>query len=373
MLTIIRHLARSVAVYSAAGPIAAALLLSLSATGCSDSAADSSGAQTAASGTAATGAPASSAGAASGMDPAMMGTMPEVDPDSGSAPDSSSSATTDPAAMAAAYGAGTGNSGSDSSADATTSGSDPTMAANYGQAPGSDPGSSVATGTSSDPTLAANYGQGPGSYPGTSATPGTSSDPTLAANYGQAPGSYPGTSAAPGTSSDPTLAANYGQAPGAPGVPGGSSDPAAAANPASFGQPGVTPAGEPGTGAELAGSGGGPGGGGAAAPPADAPEFPAYHLVMGLMRGKYEDMASYVSSRARGELQKIAAGKLTDEEKAELKQSFAQPQLAGQPRNARGGRQIVLKSGETMITILVKKEGKDWKVAELTIRDAKKR
>ena len=94
---------------------------------------------------------------------------------------------------------------------------------------------------------------------------------------------------------------------------------------------------------------------------------------MGLMKGEFKDMEKYVSKRARGDLQKIGAGKLTDGETAEYKETFAQPQLAGQPRNTRGGRQIVLKSGEKTITILVKKEGTEWRVAELSIRSAAKR
>lgn len=91
------------------------------------------------------------------------------------------------------------------------------------------------------------------------------------------------------------------------------------------------------------------------------------------MQGKYENMKDFVSRRARGDLQKIGAGRLTEAEKAEFKEVFAQPQLAGQPRNTRGGRQIVLRSGEKMITILVKKEGEKWRVAELSIREARRR
>jgi hypothetical protein len=91
------------------------------------------------------------------------------------------------------------------------------------------------------------------------------------------------------------------------------------------------------------------------------------------MQGKYDDMSKYVSTRARGQLQKIGAGKLSEGEKTDLKKTFAQPQLAGQPRNARGGHQIVLKSEGKTITILTKKEGTDWKVAELSIREASRR
>ena len=91
------------------------------------------------------------------------------------------------------------------------------------------------------------------------------------------------------------------------------------------------------------------------------------------MQGKYGDMNKYVSARARGQLQKIGAGKLTDAEKAELKKTFAQPQMIGKPRNTRGGRQLVLKSAGKTITILVKKEASKWRVAELSIRAASRR
>jgi len=124
-----------------------------------------------------------------------------------------------------------------------------------------------------------------------------------------------------------------------------------------------------GTGGELDSEGGGQ----PRAPEEGSPEFPAFQLVVGLRSGNLKDIGKYISSRARGDLVKIRAGKLSDEEKASFKKTFERPELTTKPRSKNGGRQISLKSGEKFISILVKKEGSAWKVSELTIRTSTKR
>lgn len=298
-----------------------------------------------------------------------------------------------------------GNASGAEGYDETSESMDPAMMQDeYGAGdPGSDPGAAE-----SDPALAGAYppGTAPGGegYPGAGGpgAPGYAGDPRMAESGETDPALMDPTAAyasgAPGGPGDPTAGnpdPTASISPGGPGYagdprsqPGAAGDPAGAGIPAEYAQRSGAPPGEPGSGDPTLegatmegypGAEGGPGGpgegggGAAAAPPADAPEFPAYHLVMGLMQGKYENMKDFVSRRARGDLQKIGAGRLTEAEKAEFKEVFAQPQLAGQPRNTRGGRQIVLRSGEKMITILVKKEGEKWRVAELSIREARRR
>jgi hypothetical protein len=292
--------------------------------------------------------------------------------------------------MSADYGSG-GYPGADGGGypggEPGSDGTDPAMTEGYGQGgsypgaggsyPGADgssyPGGETDSATADAAQMREEYGQPGAGYPG-SGLPGESGvpgDPTtaqLAEGYGRGgPGGqgYPGGEPSAGT--DPTqMQQEYGRGgypgggpPGSEGIPGGEGIP---------GEQGGYPGGEGYGGPEGAG-----GGGASQAPPADSPVFPAYQLVMGLMQGKYEDMNKYVSARAKGQLQKIGAGKLSEGEKAELKKTFAQPQLAGKPRNTRVGHQIVLKSDGKTITILAKKEGKDWKVAEMSIREASRR
>ena len=124
---------------------------------------------------------------------------------------------------------------------------------------------------------------------------------------------------------------------------------------------------------EGGGTGGERNGQQGAAPAADPPEFPAYQLVMGLRSGEYKDLAKYVSSRGRGDLLKIRGGKLSDADKERFKKLFENPQLAAPPRNKSGGRQIALRAGEEVVTLLVKKEGDAYKVAEMSIRKSSTR
>jgi hypothetical protein len=354
MLNFIRHLARQTSTAASASLAAITLTCCLSATGCGDSAPPQAVAQNDA--------------PASATDSTSMGMSSPMESPAGGSTEAS---------MSMPGGPGLGHGADDTgSADdpATMTGTETAlMEAEYASAStdvGTDP-SSPGHGAESDPTLLGSAIPGggvPGAEsafdPATAYTTGTPGGPELG-SASPAAGSPTPSGALPGPAGSP----GYGSAMQTPPVSTG--DPAAVG----------APSGEPETGLSSpetyaggeGGIGGQGGGGGGQAPPADSPEFPAFQLVMGLMQGKYEELNKYVSGRARGELQKIGAGKLTDGEKAELKQTFAQPQLAGQPRNARGGRQIVLKSGENTITILVKKEGTDWKVSELSIRSSARR
>lgn len=87
---------------------------------------------------------------------------------------------------------------------------------------------------------------------------------------------------------------------------------------------------------------------------------------MGLMNGKPADIGKFVGKRATGTLATIRTGKLSAKQAAELKATFAQPQLIGQKRVS-GGTQINLRSGSQIINITVKKEGDAFKVTDMKI------
>ncbi|NQV26862.1 MAG: hypothetical protein HQ518_21130 [Rhodopirellula sp.] len=152
---------------------------------------------------------------------------------------------------------------------------------------------------------------------------------------------------------------------------------AGATTPASSAEPGTDPA-RAGFAAGASEStpgnlGEGGGAGQAQEPPADSPDYPAFKLVMGLMQGKYDGLDEFVSTKSRGLTEKIRSGSLTTTEKDDLKKTFAQPQLVGQPRTINGSRTVTLNSGDQVITLVSKKQGSDWKVSSITIRAAKKR
>lgn len=141
-------------------------------------------------------------------------------------------------------------------------------------------------------------------------------------------------------------------------------DTAAGTEPSSFGAEGQ------GTDPSLNGSGGAAQ---AQEPPADSPDYPAFKVVMGLMQGKHDGLKEFVSTTGRGLIEKIRSGSLTTTEKDELKKTFAQPQLVGQPRTIRGSRTVNLNSGGQLISIVSKKQGSNWKVSSITIREPKRR
>lgn len=164
------------------------------------------------------------------------------------------------------------------------------------------------------------------------------------------------------TSTDPAIATSNPNE--AAMLAAGTVDPAAATDPSSFGTEGE------GTAPSANGNGGA---GQAQEPPADSPDYAAFKVVMGLMQGKHDGLKEYVSTTGRGLIEKIRTGSLTTAEKDDLKKTFAQPQLVGQPRTIRGSRTVNLNSGGQLISVVSKKQGSDWKVSSITIRAAKRR
>jgi hypothetical protein len=94
---------------------------------------------------------------------------------------------------------------------------------------------------------------------------------------------------------------------------------------------------------------------------------------MGLMKGEHDGLKEFVATRGRGLIEKIRSGSLTTAEKADLKTTFAQPQLVGKPRTIRGSRTVTLNSAGQVISLVSKKQGSAWKVSSISIRPAKKR
>lgn len=89
------------------------------------------------------------------------------------------------------------------------------------------------------------------------------------------------------------------------------------------------------------------------------------------MKGETAELGQYVSKSARGALDRIRTGKLVDGEADRFKKTFTNPRMLSE-RAARGGRQLNLQSETDNISLLVKKEGDAWKVAEMTITPKKK-
>jgi hypothetical protein len=90
------------------------------------------------------------------------------------------------------------------------------------------------------------------------------------------------------------------------------------------------------------------------------------------MNGKTDGLAAHIGKRVTGTLASIRIGKLTEKQAAELKQTFAQPQLISS-KSVSGGKQINLRSGQQIIQLTVKKEGKAFKVTDLKIRKSSRR
>lgn len=154
-----------------------------------------------------------------------------------------------------------------------------------------------------------------------------------------------------------------------------STDASAISTPTTSGDPAATGAAEAATPGDPVLGGGAEAGGGAKAqePPADSPDYPAFKVVMGLMQGKYDDLDKLVDSKGRGLIEKIRSGSLSPTEKDDLKKTFKEPQLAGQPRTVGGSRTVTLRGNGQLITIVSKKQGANWKVSGITIREDKKR
>jgi predicted lipid-binding transport protein (Tim44 family) len=138
--------------------------------------------------------------------------------------------------------------------------------------------------------------------------------------------------------------------------------------------PGTTPM--PGTAPTVAGApgafpGGAPGQQGQV-PPVGTPEHAAFQFVSAINKGDFDAVEPFVSAKALGQLKEIRAKTLTDSKKQELKDKFATPQMAAKPKGVSGGKQMTLRSGNTFITLTVKKEGDDYKVAEMILREVKR-
>ena len=161
------------------------------------------------------------------------------------------------------------------------------------------------------------------------------------------------------STTDPAVMLAGSSSESAPAAPGSEADRAAFEAGAASSNPGA--------------SGEGGGAGQAQEPPADSPDYPAFKLVMGLKDGKHDGLDDLVATRGRGLIEKIRNGSLTTDEKEELKKTFAQPQLAGPPRTIQGSRTVTLNSAGQIITLVSKKQGADWKVSSITIREAAKR
>lgn len=88
-------------------------------------------------------------------------------------------------------------------------------------------------------------------------------------------------------------------------------------------------------------------------------------------KGDFDSVEPYISTRATGQLKELRTKTLSDAKKQELKEKFGKLQ----PTSAKGiggGKQFALRSGNTLFTFTVKKEGDDYKVTELISRELKR-
>ncbi len=85
------------------------------------------------------------------------------------------------------------------------------------------------------------------------------------------------------------------------------------------------------------------------------------------MEGKSEGLGDFISKRATGDLAALRDGKVSEKKMAELKTSFAKPQLINTKR-VTGGTQVNLRSGGQIINLVIKKEGDTFMVSEMKFR-----
>ncbi len=107
------------------------------------------------------------------------------------------------------------------------------------------------------------------------------------------------------------------------------------------------------------------------APAPGTPEHAAFQLVTAVSKGDFDSVEPYISTRATGQLKELRTKTLSDAKKQELKEKFGKLQ----PTSAKGiggGKQFALRSGNTLFTFTVKKEGDDYKVTELISRELKR-
>ena len=86
-----------------------------------------------------------------------------------------------------------------------------------------------------------------------------------------------------------------------------------------------------------------------------------------MMSGKADGLAAHIGKRAKGDLAAIRDGKVSEKKMAELKTTFAKPQLINTKR-VPGGTQVNLRSGNQIINLVIKKEGDKFKVTEMKFR-----
>ncbi len=125
-------------------------------------------------------------------------------------------------------------------------------------------------------------------------------------------------------------------------------------------------------GADVAGAPGAPGGTGQQAPPPGTPEHAAFQFATAVAKGDFDSVEPYISAKALGQLKDLRTKTLADSKKQDLKDKFGKLQLTA-TKGVSGGKQLSLRSGNTLITLTVKKEGEDYKVAEMQLREVGKR
>ncbi len=235
--------------------------------------------------------------------------------------------------------------------------------------------SAIPPGSSPNPMAVATnpMAAGHSAIPPGSNTMGTPTNPMAAGHGAMPPGSSPNPMAVAGNGT--LTPAQYAQAQAGGsnpmGVPG-------AANPMGMppGSPMANPmamaAGQPGSGPMpgMVPGAAGPGGGGAAPPPGTA-EFAAYEFILAITKGEYEKLDGVISSKATGQLKDMKNNSLGSAKKDELKQELATPNLTN-TKNVPGGKQFTLRSGQTIVSVTVKKEGDDFKVVEFSRTKARR-
>jgi hypothetical protein len=127
---------------------------------------------------------------------------------------------------------------------------------------------------------------------------------------------------------------------------------------------------EGGNNAGIPGAGGA--GAGGQAPPAGTAEHAAFQFVSAITKGEFDATSEWVSPKATGTLKELRTKTLTESKKTDLKDKFGQPQLTNS-KGVSGGKQLSLRNGTTLITLTIKKEGEDYKVADLQLRQIGKK
>jgi len=112
-------------------------------------------------------------------------------------------------------------------------------------------------------------------------------------------------------------------------------------------------------------------GGAGQVPATGTPEFAAYEFILAINKGEFEKLESVISAKATGQLKDLRNNSLLSGKKDELKQELATPTLTNQ-KNVASGKQFTLRSGQTIVSVTVKKEGEDYKVVEFNRTKARR-